>query len=198
MLKEVIERMEESAVWKIDRYASEEDRRKGIVYSDEEAVKLFGAKQFTEIKGVKFPGANFILPLIGKKRLLKGNCLLKEGINALFTHICSSSGTKWDNANARLGVGDSSAAEDSNQNGLQAATNKLWKSMMAGFPTYGTSEKATWKSEFLGGEANYAWEEFTVVNAADDTGDNLNRKVDSQGTKQVDQVWELSLEISLT
>lgn len=177
MLKELIERMEESAVWKIDRWASEEDRRRGVVYSEEEAARLFGASQFTEARG---------------------NRLLKEGINALFTHICSSSGTKWDNSNARLGVGDNPAAEDSNQNGLQAAVNKLWKGMMAGFPTYGTSEKATWKSEFLGAEANHAWEEFTVVNAADDSGDNLNRKVDSQGTKQVDQVWELSLEISLT
>ncbi|NVM56682.1 MAG: hypothetical protein HWN51_00985 [Desulfobacterales bacterium] len=177
MLKELIERMEESAVWKIGRWASEGDRRKGVIYSDEEAARLFGAPQFTEVRG---------------------NCLLKEGINALFTQICSSGGTKWDNANARLGGGDSTTAEDSNQNGLQAATNKLWKGMMAGFPTYGTSEKATWKSEFLGGEANYAWEEFTVVNAADDTGDNLNRKVSPQGTKTSGQVWELSLEISLT
>lgn len=177
MLKELIERMEESAVWKVGRWASKEDKRKGIAYSDEEAARLFGAKQFTQIAG---------------------NCLLNEGINALFTHICSTNGAKWDNANACLGVGDSPVAEDSVHNGLQAVVNKFWKGMMAGFPTYGTSQKATWKSEFLGGEANYAWEEFTVVNAADDTGDNLNRKASPQGTKQVDQVWELSLEISLS
>lgn len=177
MLKELIEKMEESAVWKIGRWASKEDRRKGIVYSDEEATRLFGAKQFTKIIG---------------------NCLLNEGINALFTHICSSSGTKWDNSNARLGVGDSADAEDPTEGGLQAPTNKLWKAMMATFPTYGTDQKATWKSEFLSAEANYAWEEFTVVNAADDTGDNLNRKISSQGTKTSGQVWELSLEISLS
>ena len=177
MLKELIERMEESAVWKIGRWASEEDRRKGIVYSDEEAVKLFGAEQFTKVKG---------------------NVLLNEGINALLTHICSSTGTKWDNTNARLGVGDSSTAEDPTQTGLEAATNKLWKAMMGGFPTYGTLQKAIWKSEFLSAEANYAWEEFTVVNAADDTGDNLNRKISSEGTKQSGQTWELTLEISLS
>lgn len=177
MLKELIERMEESAVWKIDRWASEEDRRRGAVYSDEEAVRLFGAKQFSEIKG---------------------NCLLNEGINALFTIICSSSGTKWDNTNARLGVGDSADEEDATETGLQAATNKLWKAMMGGFPTYGTDQKAIWKSEFLSAEANYAWEEFTVVNATDDAGDNLNRKISSQGTKQSGQTWELTLEISLS
>lgn len=177
MLKELIEKMEESVVWKIGRWTSEEDRRKGIVYSDEKAAMLFGTKQFTEIIG---------------------NCLLNEGINALFTHICSTGGAKWDNANAHLGVGDSPVAEDAAHDGLQAAVNKFWKGMMAGFPTYGTIQKATWKSEFLGGEANYAWEEFTVVNAADDTGDNLNRKVSPQGTKISGQVWELSLEISLT
>lgn len=177
MLKELVERMEESAVWRIGRWASEGDRRRGAIYSDEEAARLFGTKQFTETIG---------------------NCLLNEGINALFTHICSSSGTKWDNTNARLGVGDSPAAEDPVHVGLQAATNKLWKGMMAGFPTYGTDQKATWKSEFLDAEANYAWEEFTVANAADDTGDNLNRKVSPQSTKVSGQVWELSLEISLT
>jgi len=176
-LAKLIEKMEESAIWKIRRYNSEEDRQTGVVYSKGEALKLFGVPQFTEIQG---------------------NCLLNEGINALFTHICSSSGTKWDNSNARLGVGDSATAEDPVQTGLLAATNKLWKGMMAGFPTYGTSQKATWKSEFLGVEANYAWEEFTVVNAADDAGDNLNRKVDAQGTKTSGQVWELVLEISLS
>ena len=176
-LAEIVEKMEESAVWKIKRYNSEEDRQKAVVYSREGALKLFGAPQFTEIQG---------------------NVLLNEGINALFTHICSSGGTKWDNSNARLGVGDSTTAEDATQAGLLAATNKLWKGMMAGFPTYGTSQKATWKSEFLGAEANWAWEEFTVVNTADDAGDNLNRKVDAQGTKTSGQVWELSLEISLS
>jgi len=128
----------------------------------------------------------------------KDNCLLNEGINELFTIICSSGGTKWDNANARLGVGDSSTSESPTQTGLQATSNKTWKEMMSGYPTYGTDQKAIWRAQFTETEANYTWTEFTLVNAADDSGKNLNRKVSSQGTKLPGQIWELSLQITLT
>lgn len=131
-------------------------------------------------------------------KTFKGNCLLNEGINELWTILCSAGGTKWDSANAYLGVGDSSAGEDAAQTGLQAETNKLYKAMEATFPTYGTSQKATWKSSFGSAEANFAWNEFTVSNTNSDTGKNLNRKVSSQGMKQSGQTWELTLEITLS
>lgn len=124
------------------------------------------------------------------------NVLLNEGINELFTLICSASGTKWDNTNARLGVGNGTAAEAAAQTGLQGATT-TFKGMDAGFPTYGTSQKATWRSTFQAAEANHAWEEFTVDNGSV-ANKNLNRKVSAQGTKVSGQVWELTLEISLS
>ena len=127
---------------------------------------------------------------------VEGNCLLNEGINNVLTPlICGGAATAWDNANARIGVGDSSAEEDPTQGGLQAAVNKSWKGMMAAFPTYGTSQQSVWKSEFAESEAQFAWEEFTLVNAADDAGDNLCRKIQSLGTKGA-EIWRLTLTVT--
>jgi len=173
--KGILERAVENAVWKIARWASEEDKKAGKIYSEEEALKLFKSPQFTEIKG---------------------NCLLNSGINELWTLVCSSGGTKFDATNAQLGVGDSTTAEDATQTDLQATTNKAYVGMMSGYPTYGTNQKATWKASFDGSTANFAWNEFVVKNGTG--GKCLNRKVSAQGTKTAGQVWELSLEITLS
>jgi len=176
MSRSLIEKAFEKAVWRIARYKNEEDRRERKIYSPKEALKLFGVPQFTEIKG---------------------NCLLNEGINELWTILCSSGGTKFDNANAYLGVGNSDTAEDATQTGLQGAS-KLYKGMESGYPTYGSDQKATWKASFGSGEANFAWKEFTVANGNSDTAKNLCRKVSDQGTKVSGQVWELTLSITLS
>jgi hypothetical protein len=126
------------------------------------------------------------------------NCLLNEGINNLWTVLCGTGGTKFDNANAHLGVGDGSTpAADPSQTGLQG-TNKLYKAMDNGYPTYGTLQKATWMSTFESGDANFAWEEFTVANGSSDAADNMNRKVSPEGTKSSGQVWELTFYITLS
>ena len=176
-IQALVEKIQSSAVWKIERWASKEDYLARKVYSEKEAIKLFGVPQTT---------------------IIKGNLLLNEGINELFTLICSSSGTKFDSTNAYLGVGDSNAAESATQTGLQATTNKLYKGMMTGYPTYGTNQQAVWKAQFLGTEANFAWNEFTVANGNSDAAKNLNRKVSAQGTKTSGQVWELTLTITLS
>lgn len=176
MSKSILEKAFEKPIWRIARWASEEDRKAGKTYSPEEAEKLFGAPQFTKFEG---------------------NLLLNEGINELWTLVCSSGGTKFDSTNARLGVGDSNTAEAATQTGLQG-TNKTFKAMDTGFPTFGTAQKAIWRATFGGTEGNHAWNEFTVVNGADDTAKNLNRKVSAQGTKGSGQIWELTLEITLS
>lgn len=129
---------------------------------------------------------------------IKGNILLNEGINAIWTLVAGGSATAFNSTNAYLGVGDSSASEDASQTGLQATTNKLYKEMDSGYPTYGTSQKITFKSTFSGSEANFAWNEFTVANGDSDSAVNLNRKVSPQGTKVSGQIWELTLEITLS
>ncbi len=69
--------------------------------------------------------------------------------------------------------------------------------MEATYPT-NASQKVTFRAVFTSAEANYAWEEFTVSNAADDTGDNLNRKVSNQGTKASGQTWTVDVEITFS
>lgn len=125
----------------------------------------------------------------------KGNVLLNEGINnVLIPLLCGGAGTPYNNANARIGVGNGSAGEQATDTGLIGAS-KFWKAMMTGYPTYGSGQQSVWKSEFAESEAQFAWEEFTVVNAADDTGDNLCRKTESKGTKGA-EIWRLTLTIT--
>ena len=231
----ILERAFEHAVWKIGRWASKADKKAGKIYSKKEALKLFGVLQFTSFEG---------------------NCLLNEGINELWTILCSASGTKFDNATAQTGVGDNTGpvwaastayalgavvtpttanncvyecttagtsgtaeptwpttegttvtdntavwtchtqAADAKQTNLIGA-NKAFVGMMTSFPTYGTDQKAIWKSSYDGDTANYAWQEFIVRNGATALKD-ICRKVSAQGEKALNQVWELSISISLS
>jgi len=172
----ILERAFEKAIWHITRYASETDKLASKVYSKAEALSLFGAEQFSQVDR---------------------NCLLNGGINNLLTLIAGTGGIKYDNATAFIGVGDSATAAAAAQTGLQAATNKAYVAMMASFPTYGTSQLATWKSSFDGSTGNFAWEEF-IIGTSNVGANALNRKCSSQGTKVSGQVWEISLQITLS
>ena len=128
----------------------------------------------------------------------EGNELVNEGINFLNTMIATDAktGTPWSNANANIIVGTGSgAAAAADVEGTFTAG--VLKTMMGGFPTYGTSQKITWKASYGSADANQVWAEFGVLNYASG-GELLNRKVSAQGTKTSGQTWELSLEITLT
>jgi uncharacterized cupin superfamily protein len=94
-------------------------------------------------------------------------------------------------------VGDSNAQETASQTGLQASTNKTFKAMDTSYPQR-SNQTAEWRATFGASDANYAWEEYTVVNAADDSGKNLNRKTSSKGTKAQGESWTLSLQITFS
>jgi len=126
-----------------------------------------------------------------------GNLLLNEGITELLNLIGGISGTAWSNANAYLGVGDSSDAAAASQTDLQAATNKLYKAMAATYPQV-SAQTITFRSSFGADDANFSWAEFTVSNASSGSGKNLNRKVSSQGTKASGQTWTLDLSITFS
>ena len=129
---------------------------------------------------------------------INANLALNEGIGELIDLICwLGTPTKWDNANARLGVGDSSTAADAAQTGLQAETNKTFKAMDATWPQR-TNQTVEWRATFGSAEANYSWQEYTVVNASSDAGKNLNRKVADKGTKVSGETWTLSLQITFS
>jgi hypothetical protein len=132
-----------------------------------------------------------------KTETIESNMGLNEGLEELIDIVCGiDSPTKWDNTNARLGVGNSNTAESATQTGLQGGS-KTFKAMDTGYPQR-SNQTAEWRATFGSGEANYAWEEYTVVNAADDTGKNLNRKVSRKGTKDSGETWTLSLQITFS
>ena len=136
--------------------------------------------------------------ILPAESVIDGNLLLNEGIGELLDLLCGlGSPTAFSNANARIGVGDSSEAEAASQTGLQAATNKLYKAVDASFPSR-SSQTVTWQAQFGGTEANWAWNEFTVANGSSDAAKNLNRKVSAQGSKTSGQVWTVSIQVTIS
>lgn len=135
--------------------------------------------------------------LIGALRF-QGNCLLNEGINALWTLVAGTGETLFDHDHAYIGAGDSATAADATQTGLQASTNKLYKAMDTSYPTYGSAQKVTHRSTFGVGDANFAWNEITVANGGSDASKNLNRKVQSMGTKASGTSWVATQDITLS
>jgi hypothetical protein len=125
-----------------------------------------------------------------------GNLLLNEGITEMLTLLIGGTATPFNNANARIGVGDGTAAASPTQTGLQG-TNKAWKNMDTGYPQV-SGQTVTFKATFGTNEAAFAWKEFTVVNAANDTGKNLNRKVEDHGVKASTDVWTVTLNITIS
>ena len=164
--------------WTICRYNNRDEYEQGII-----------PESIVDGKGNVLPG----------KSEFKGNVLLNEGINNVLTQVLAglSSPTVYDEANASLGVGtDGTTSESASQSGLQGGTT-THKGMSSGYPS-ASSQTITWQSEFGGTEGSHDWKEFTVVNGADDTGDNLNRKVSDQGSKADGQTWTLTLEITFS
>jgi hypothetical protein len=129
---------------------------------------------------------------------IEANLALNEGLGELIDLICGlGSPTKWDSENARLGVGDSNTAVEATQTGLQAATNKAFKAMDETWPQR-SNQTVEWRATFGSSEANFSWQEYTVVNASSDAGKNLNRKVADKGTKVSGETWTLSLQVTFS
>ncbi|MBI3771462.1 MAG: hypothetical protein HY272_01965 [Gammaproteobacteria bacterium] len=99
--------------------------------------------------------------------------------------------TAFNAANAYLGVGDSTAVFAATQTDLQAATNKLRKAMEATYPQR-SANVLTFRSLFGTADANWAWAEWGVFNAAS-AGTMMNRKVEALGTKTSAQSWQLTI-----
>lgn len=103
--------------------------------------------------------------------------------------------TPYANANAHLGVGDSSTAYAAAQTDLQAATNKARKAMESTYPQR-AANVLTFRSLFGTADANWAWAEFGVFNAAA-AGDMLCRKVEALGTKTSAASWQLTVDVTV-
>lgn len=132
-----------------------------------------------------------------EEAILEGNLLLNEGIQNVEDLLAGlATPTKWDATNARVGVGDSSAAAAATQTGLQATVNTAFVGMDSGYPSR-SGQTLSWKGTFGSDVANFAWNEFTVDNGAT-PNINLNRLVSGQGTKTSGQTWILTLSITIS
>lgn len=131
-----------------------------------------------------------------ESREIVGNLLLNEGIQELWDLAIAAGGTTaYNNANAEIGVGDSSTAATATQTDLQAASNKLFKAMVATYPQR-TNQTVDFRSDFTSGEANYVWAEWGIRNG-NTRNKNLNRKVESLGTKATG-TWTLTASLTLS
>lgn len=124
-----------------------------------------------------------------------GNSLLIEGISEFMKVACGIGGTAFSNANARIGVGNGTTAVINTQTGLQGSS-KAFAPMDATYPQV-VNNTMTFRSTFGAGTAAFRWEEFTIVNGADDNAKNLNRKVEFHGEKASADTWVISCSITI-
>ena len=118
--------------------------------------------------------------------------LTTAGINYL-AQAAVGQGVIFNNANAKIGVGDGTTAFAVSQTDLQG-TNKVRKGMDADYPT-SNPPVATFRATFNPSEANFAWNEWGIFNASTG-GVMLSRVVESNGTKQSNQTWVLEVAIT--
>ncbi len=123
--------------------------------------------------------------------------LTNAGRDHFATDLVGSSVIEFDNANAHLGVGDSSTAFAKAQTDLQAGPNKFRRPMEASFPDVPSAANIiTFRALFGTSEANFAWEEWGVFHALV-AGVMLSRKVESLGTKTAAQSFQLTVTITV-
>lgn len=123
------------------------------------------------------------------------NLLLNEGITRLLNLLTGTTTNPYNNANARIGVGNSTTAAAATQTALQGGST-LFKAMDATYPQV-SGQTVTFRATFGGTDANFAWEEFSIDNGST-PNENLNRKVQALGTKSSGSTWVLTVTITIS
>lgn len=103
--------------------------------------------------------------------------------------------TPFNNANAHIGVGDSSTAFAATQTDLQAATNKVRVGMDTGYPIINVNVLG-FQATFGTSVGNFTWNEWAIFNAST-AGVMFNRKVENNGTKTSGQIWVFSTQLTI-
>lgn len=125
------------------------------------------------------------------------NIILDVGANEMLKLITGTGGTAYSNANTYLYVGTDSSPENASQNGVLATgTNRAYATVDAGYPVV-TGRQMVYRASFGDDEANFAWNEASIVNGIGTNAVSMNRKVASLGTKTTGS-WTLQITISLT
>lgn len=132
------------------------------------------------------------------------NAAVNNGLTDFGTGLTTAGlATPYNNANAKIGVGDTVGATvltDVDLHAAANAANRWTQAMDATFPTVAVGVY-TFRATFATGNANFAWQEWVISNAAQ-TGATaltriLNRAVASLGTKTSAQSWQFTATITL-
>lgn len=119
--------------------------------------------------------------------------LTKTGLNYII-NVLGGVKAPVSASNIVLCVGDGAAGFNASQNAL-VGTNTYQKALDIGFPIVETP-KITFKTTFNTDEANFAWNEWGIYNK--DENVLLNRVVQSNGTKLMNQTWVLEVTLEFT
>jgi hypothetical protein len=129
----------------------------------------------------------------------EGNILTTVGATDLWNGLIGGTLTVYNHANASIGVGDGNGAVPAVGAGdtdLTATTNKLRVAVDLNFPSVATNA-VTFQSTFSTTQANWAWNEWCVANAA--TGGHiLNHRGVALGTKVSTATWQFAVTLSLS
>lgn len=123
--------------------------------------------------------------------------LLSSATAPIAAAITGNSFTALNNANARIGIGDSTTAAVKTQTDLQAATNKLYKPMDAGYPQV-TGSVITFQVTAGSAEANYVWNEFLISDGT--PGNAWSRFVQTLNggvAKASGQTWSVQIAVTV-
>lgn len=91
------------------------------------------------------------------------NLATNTGIALMLDLLIGAGGTTYANANAFIGIGDSSTAASASHTDLQAASNKLRVACDSTYPSR-SGQVLTAQSTFSTAQANYAWNEIGFFN----------------------------------
>lgn len=177
---------------RVDKYEGEIDY----------AVPFIGGKAMNH-SGLVVPAFDTV-EIVGNVLTIGGASVQWQTLIGNGTTTAGQALTYFNNANAAIGVGDSTTAAADTQTDLQAATNKVRVAMDATYPLHtdstGTagSKTLTLRSTFGTAAANWVWNEWGVFNSPTAaTGRMLNRKVEALGTKTSAATWVLTITLSL-
>ena len=168
------------------------DIRTGIIHETRFSIAKFRDPQGQIAQSLKagLPIAEakqFAGDLFLAEECWEGNTGLNEGLQNLIDVAAALGGTNYGSANAYLGVGIGTAAAAAAQTGLQG-TATAFAAIDASYPAR-TSQTVEYRATFGTAAANFAWEEYTLVNAATDAGQNLLRATSTKGTKVAGESW---------
>lgn len=127
------------------------------------------------------------------------NLLVNTGIQNLLDLGIGVGGTAWTNANAYIGIGDSSTAAAASQTDLQASTNRVKAAMDATYPSR-SGQTLSFRCTFSTSQGNFSIQEAGVFNGGPSfgTGTMFNRVVSSLGTKTSATTLQVTVTITIS